>query len=883
MNTTREQIYLAALLHDIGKFYQRADKNFSEKNNELSEYSKKMATDICPINDSGQFGYQHVVWTNEFFELMKETLNKLPGFKENYFQETNEDNISNLACNHHQPKTLIQAIISMADWWSSGIDRRNEISYEKEENPKDLKEINWGKTRYKNIPLYSIFNSIKVKKITSNKKFAFPLKPIDISENCFPKEILKVEDGVSQEKYNGLWDGFTDEFQKLPTDTLQGFSESLIYLLKKYTWCIPSNTMDMANVSLFDHLKTTAAFADCIYTYYLENKKDIYWNETDKRISLMNNKFPVILLGGDISGIQKFIYNISSRKAATSLKGRSFYLQLLIDSIIQRIIAHEDIQASLAHVVYSSGGKFYMILPYTEKVKKAIDTIYKDIERNLWEEHHGKLIFNMDFVPFAYRNNTNEIDFEDIGNEDKNLGSLWKTLAEKLTKKKNQKFNSLLINNFNVFFEVEKTGGEVDVCAVTGQELSKSQKEIIPKSDGVVVSKSVIEQIKLGNALKDIDYLITFKGDEESATYFSNRLKHKTTIFRVANYLFDKTELSDNEAEFRKISSADVSRVKTINNTEFLAAPLKGKSVSYGFQFYGGNKQAGYNQERDRTFEELTEVIPYDDKTETYFGVLRMDVDGLGEIFIKGLSEEDKSLSAYATLSSALDWFFSGYLNTIREKYKDNVNILYSGGDDVFAVGRWDLLIAFAEDIRKEFRKFTGREDISISAGLIITGNKYPIAKAAELAGEAENNAKKYISIDYGNKNAINLFGTTISWNTEFEWVKSKKLEFISLIENFGMSKGILHRLILFAEIKAENDRRKDDDNFVPDLSYHWNAAYYLKRYMDNKAEAVKEFCKTLQKELFEPRKMELIALAARWAELEIREILTLKNNYNGN
>ncbi len=85
------------------------------------------------------------------------------------------------------------------------------------------------------------------------------------------------------------------------------------------------------------------------------------------------------------------------------------------------------------------------------------------------------------------------------------------------------------------------------------------------------------------------------------------------------------------------------------------------------------------------------------------------------------------------------------------------------------------------------------------------------------------------------------------------------------------MSRGILHRIMLFAEIQAENKRRKDEVGFIPDLSYHWNAAYYLKRYMENKDQAVQSFCKTLQIDLFVPRKMELIALAARWAELELK------------
>src|SRR5690554_8003189 len=110
-----------------------------------------------------------------------------------------------------------------------------------------------------------------------------------------------------------------------------------------------------------------------------------------------------------------------------------------------------------------------------------------------------------------------------------------------------------------------------------------------------------------------------------------------------------------------------------------------------------------------------------------------MDIDDLGTIFIEGLPENQRNFATYATLSTQLDLFFSGYLNTIRnqDKFKDWVNILYSGGDDVFAIGRWDKTIEFAIEVRNEFKRFVGnREDITLSAGIAIVGGKYPIAKA---------------------------------------------------------------------------------------------------------------------------------------------------------
>ena len=848
----REHIYLAALLHDIGKFYQRADNPYSDKRNDLSEPVKNMADLICPLDNEGRFGYQHTVWTLQFLTEIEAILKKIPDFSQNLFDgENNQDTIFQLASFHHKPSTELQALISLADWWSAGVDRREKLEEESCANEK----INWGKNRYKQIPLYSVFNGINEGK----GKSAFGLRSLSIEEDgFFPNDVNSPQDGISQEKYAKLWGMFKDEFGKLPTDTFEGFAESLLNLLKKYTWCIPSNTTDMSNVSLFDHLKTTAAFADCLYLYKEEHKDGfIYQNQ---RLTLKDGVQPVLLLGGDLSSIQKFIYNIASRKAAVSLKGRSFYLQLLIDSIIQRIIQHPDIKATLGHVVYSSGGKFYMLLPNTEKVKSAIKGLKGSIEQELWEQHHGQLVVNMDYVPFAYNVGGSGIDFENQKSQE--IGLLWKALAEKLTSQKNQKFKNVLLNKYEDFFDVQEVGGNVKVCAVTGIESDKCVA-INPKEkeeERTYVLKKVKEQADLGKTLKDADYIVTYRSDD-SNKYMKNRVKIDIHSAGIHNYLFDQLELTDADADFRRITSADTCRVKRINNTDFLAAPLKGNGCSYGFQFYGGNKQA-QKEGRDKTFEELADG--------SYLGVLRMDVDNLGSIFIKGLPDKDKSFSAYSTLSFMLDYFFSGYLNTIREKYKDDVNILYSGGDDVFAVGRWDKLIEFAADIRKDFAKFVGREDISISGGIAIVVDKFPIAKAAELAGEAEHNAKSNSEA----KNAFNMFGETISWKDDFGYVERFKKEFVDLIKNENLSKGILHKIKTYA-LMIKDNKEKVKRGKREDMSYLWHTAYYLSRYMEShkKNQSVYDFCKNLRdRELLDTRKYELMAVAARWAELELKE-----------
>ena len=886
-DSMRNQIYLAALLHDIGKFYQRADENLflnGKRNNqtEIGDVSFALAQSICPAKENGRFGYHHVVWTSEFFERKSKQFKALNLLKGTFdpLKET-DNNLINLSVNHHRPQTPIQAIVSLADWWSAGIDRTHPQTFEKEEWEDDTK-IQWGKERYKKIPLYSIFNCINEGKLNN----VFKLSSLDIEEKNFqfPKKIEGNLNANDKGLYNQLWKNFFDEFDELPSDSVNGFTESLLYLLKKYTWSIPSNTMDMANVSLYEHFKTTAAFADCLFSYYSKHENDFNWNNNNKRLTLNKGVFPVLLVGCDISGIQKFIYNISSRKAAQSLKGRSFYLQLLIDSIIQKIISHKDIQATIGHVIYSSGGVFYMLLPNNSEVLNALTEIKAEIENELWNEHKGKIFVNLASVPFAFLTKEKIIDYKGNTYQSTNLGGLWKRLAEELFKQKNQKFKTLLVENFEEFFSPENekltTGGDVKVCAVTGEELSVSAQNKIENTD-CIVGKAVADQVALGKALRDADFLITYKGPKDESKYLNNSLCPKMEVVGIDNYLFDQKELTRNNAEFRRITSADVSRVKKLNNINFLNAKIKGQKVSYGFQFYGGNHQAMDNNHKPKTFEELTQIIPGDTTSESYLGILRMDVDNLGNIFINGLPEKQRTFAAYATLSFQLDLFFSGYLNTIREKYKDWVNILYSGGDDVFAVGRWQEIIEFTADIRDAFKKFVGRNDITISGGIAIVNNKFPIAKAAELAGEAEAASKKF-----KNKNAITFLGETVSWDKEYEIVAIYKNNFVDMINSHNMSRSILHKLMQFASIQQYNKRMIIEYNdFKPDLSYKWNTLYYLKRFRDRyKSDGdLTAFIKNLEISLFadDGRNYELVSLAARWAELELKFFNTLKiENY---
>src|SRR5690554_2169521 len=223
MQKERQKIYLAALLHDIGKFYQRADEPYWESS-KLKETSKKLADVICPQNDKGEVTFpthQHVIWTNDFLEnILEEKLGSLC-YAVNPFdkRKSNDDNLINLSVYHHRPASPLQGLIQLADHWASGLDRTKKNDEEAQEASKFFKKI----------PLLSVFSQINKGKETS--PFYVNNTYQSLGQGVFPKQ----ED--YEPDYQSMWQDFVDEIKKIPAasddDTSRNaFVNSLLAVLK---------------------------------------------------------------------------------------------------------------------------------------------------------------------------------------------------------------------------------------------------------------------------------------------------------------------------------------------------------------------------------------------------------------------------------------------------------------------------------------------------------------------------------------------------------------------------------------------------------------------------------------------------------------------------
>lgn len=674
-------------------------------------------------------------------------------------------------------------------------------------------------------------------------------------------------------------------------------SESMLYLAEKYLTTLPVNIVDtngkriLNDISLFDHISMVLGLLLCI-----------------KKCEVAKESVGFLMVGGDISGIQKFIYDIVSKNASRNLKGRSFYLQLLIDSVVQKLLY--ELELSSANIVYDSGGKFFILAPDIENVRKSINELRKELSGKLWEEHNIRLYLSLDFIEL-----TDERFFSLV--EGEGISKYWNDLERKIGKHKLQRYGSEMLTEkgFESFFEAQEEGGITERDSITGEEFDKEEiKEreqerthkkcekifFLNRSEQEVfdpVKRLTFQQVKLGELLPKSKYWLSteIKIQHPDATKEDDK---NIEIFNpcemgIYHYFLKKEQLKTilDSKENEGINF----RILQFNNTDFEL--FNAENYTYGFTFYGGNQLPEHQENSTEKDEE--EYKKGDTKTFSQLagkgdfkrlGFLRMDIDNLGQIFVSGLQGQ-RTFSRYKALSRNLDYFFKGYLNKIWEtdKYRDHTYILYSGGDDLFILGRWDKVLDMAQEIRGKFNKWVCKNpNLTLSGGMTNVTHKFPTIQAASLAEDAEKAAKahKYKvsgSDEKKKKNAFYLFDTALDWDIEFEIVKYLKNKLLNFIETEQFHKSIINKINYYRDLQ-DYESRKDINP-----SWYWLLLYDFSQYARNrkkkhqeaidfvhemKNDAVQNKFNNGETDLLNKDRrtyLHLLNLAARWADFEIR------------
>ena len=667
-----ERLQLAALLHDIGKFRQRRTARLAGSH---QRHGREFVTE-----DFRDFFYSC------------------------------GDDLGDAILNHHNPPGQTKEIekqVTLADRLSAT---------EREDEEREREQSNYA-------ALVSIMSRLQIPDKPQPPELRYGLNRLDLDrEGIFP-----TEDGAADpNKYEMLWGEFTQELQRLAGDRAYQSADyqTLVALLHKYTIRIPSATpwesgakQTIPDVSLYDHLRTTAAIAACIYREILPDDLDGYRHKSAKE--------PLCtLLKGDISGVQNFLYGIKSEGASRELRGRSFYLQLLTEAIALWILRRFDLP--ITNLLLASGGHFYLLLPHRES-RVQIDALRAEISEKLWKGHREELSVVLADTP---------VTASDFGAFSKR----WEIVSKEVDRRKRTKGQELLKETmFDLFFT--------------------------PRSEREAEDYGLPE---LGKELREAQYLVAFEVPEQR---ISDKPDWREIIgsFGLDVHLVDSPEDS-----LSAPVEATRGTVYRLGSTDFLSDDIlrnfrwDNLPVSYDFRLLPQVIPRGPDGDV-ADFDQLADAS----EGVRWLGVLRMDVDNLGRLFRDGLGES-ATISRMSTLSESMRLFFEGYIPKLCRDYNhdhmpDILELIYAGGDDLFLVGGWSALPRIARQIRDEFHAFVGGDHVTLSGGIAIEHKKYPLYQLADDAGDALDSGAKALQ----EKNALSFLQKPMAWedfNRVAEW-----------------------------------------------------------------------------------------------------------------
>ena len=386
-----------------------------------------------------------------------------------------------------------------------------------------------------------------------------------------------------------------------------------------------------------------------------------------------------------------------------------------------------------------------MILPNTNAIKKIIDDYEKEVNNWLQKEFDISLYVAMGYIVAT----ANSLKNEPTGS----YSDLFRNVSNIISEKKAHRYSAeqiILLNNK----KVASYSRECRVC--------KRLENV--NDDGVCI---ICEKLKKSS--KDILY----------EPFFAVVCKESENALPLPGEYY---LVGYSEKRLREEMKKEQSIVRIYSKNDYYTG------INVATKIWVGNYTKG------QTFEELAEISNGIKR----IGILRADVDNLGQAFVNGFEEKYNTLSRTATFSRQLSLFFKYYINSILGNGEYSINgeicnkqrnatIVYSGGDDLFIVGAWDDIIELSIDIRKALYRYT-ENTLTISGGIGIYHSSYPISRIAFEVGKLEDKSK-----DMPNKCAITLFdniNATYEWNDFEDKVVGEKFELINEFFSYSEDKG---------------------------------------------------------------------------------------------
>jgi len=812
MNDERFRAALAGLTHDLGKVIQRA-----------SDQPSKMPEEGQPPD---------AAWTIRFAQEIPKDF-RHPVLMGAYYHHPEQN---------PEPDSYLSYLVNLADELAAG--EAVDAGPAQGKPPKQL---------------LSIFNRIHS---DQPEKPHTPPRYLKLSPLCLKEETIFPTEAVNKdqrEMYRTMQQALF-KAAHFETKSLEIYLEQFQSALQKYTWSVPaSEGHPLPDSSLYDHSRMTAALAACLCELDFPTIKTklgavqrAFRGNSQPGDADHLDEAAVLLVGGDISGIQDFIYTISAKNAAKTLRGRSFYLQLLTEAVLRYVLSALDLPYT--NVIYSGGGHFFLLAPLS--THSALESIRNEVSRILLD-HHGislYLAIGAAAVPYS-------------GFKPGNLPIYWDQMHRQMNIFKQRRYAELKDSLYTLVFDLQKhAGNQEDHCAVCGEMRPHTQLIENDPDQARICPMCASFSTQIGKDLPNSDCV--FLGLGTPVNRGKGTALDVLAAFGVTLRMGKDTV---REVDFKETPVERVITCQLQDNTHPVNIP--GHTPVPWLKY-------SVNRIPAETFDDLQKRAHGIHR----LGVLRIDVDNLGNLFKSGFGKDkSKSIATLVRLSSLsfqISLFFEGWVKQITEgdAYCDQngrrlIYSVYAGGDDLFLIGPWDKMPHLAQEINRDFQQYTGcNPEIHLSGGMTFIHGKYPLYQAAEDAGNALDEKAKQLP----GKDGFTFLDQAWKWD-QFKSINDKFDQLYDLVENKKAPHSLLQTLQKLGSDQKSAAQKQPTGEKPLWGPWMWRGSYFLKRMIEThqkKNEEISTRVGTILDSLTENHFTNLPewAAAARWVQLYIRK-----------
>lgn len=644
--------------------------------------------------------------------------------------------------------------------------------------------------------LTSVFSRITVKDGVEQKKMYYPVS-VERVDAVFPV------DHSDDSAIGKMSREFEDEVLAMEKSSPESWEDFILLfdeLVRKYMWCVTASDYEGEDISLYNQSRIAAAIAACILRCRPGEEKCYK------------------LVVGDFSGIQKYVFavaNVNESGVAKRLRARSFYVDAAVSAIAQDIIYRFGLTQN--HILMLTGGKFYLLLPNMPESDHLLSSIEEEIETSFFQQFGGQIAIHLAWLTMPA---------EGLREYSRSVTEIMRILGEK----KSRSFKHVLVDGGRWkqenFILCQDLAGK-HICSSCGSELTDK---------GQQYCENCRIQTEIGGKLPHTRFIAYYRVPQGETDRDMKDCYHVYGDYWIGLW-----------REFRKDKAFLVEQI----NGEKLPGNAAGCPIRIRYMA------------NHIPVDDDGEVITFNDMSQTARGnkklaVLKADVDCLGYIFADGFRRGQRhygTISRVNTMSRLLEVFFAGYINDLltTESRYSNVYSVFSGGDDLFLIGPWDVMPKLAMQIEKDFRRFAAdNAALTISAAVSVFSPKEHIAHLAEYSEQSlkkvKNSTVEVLYPQKSGRDGVSFLGELVAWKDLEEQLKigdrlvdllQKKLVGISTLRRIGTYSRMYRQFLIDHDVMAlmfeplfHYDRERNYDDIRRKMRENKELEWFLNEYV---------------------------------------------------